>query len=334
MSPKTLHSIVLLIALLPSLALAEDAKAKAAREELERELKGMVAKPPTRVRIDFAEIDDPNYELQEATFELDGKGLLTPPPGALAMANDSVLAWQGDVTPGKHVVTVRLKYKYKVSPVVSADGGREWTLSGDRSFEQQAGIEVRVLVKTTIDPKALVPEKRLVLSLPAQPVMIAKLDDGSIPNAPPRPVVDAGPTAEELAAAKKAEEDEKKRLADEAAAAEAKRKADEAAQAKLAVADGEPKKPSTDASPRPANDPAPVVAAVPPPVAAAEPVDAGVQVAVVPPPVVDAGVALAEPLPEEEGSFPWLAVILGGALAVVVVIVIARRRSRPPTLDD
>lgn len=332
MRSKTLHSVVLLLSLLPALAFAEDAKAKAAREELERELQGMVGKVPTRVRVEYAEVADPNYVLQEAVFELDGKGLLTPPPGALSMADEKILVWQGDVSPGKHVVTVRLKYKNTASPIVAAEGGREWTLSGDRSFEQQAGIEVFVLAKTLIDTKAVAVEKRLTLSLPASPKMIAKLDDGSIPNAPAKPVLDAGPTAEQLAAAKKAEEDEKKRLADEAAAAEAKRKAGEVAEAKP-VAANEPKKtPTAEPTVRPTAEPTAVVAPVA--VAVAEPIDAGVAVAVVPAPVVDAGVPLA-PIPaDEEGSFPWIVAVIGGVIGFIVAIVIARRRSRPPTLGD
>ncbi|PZR08370.1 MAG: hypothetical protein DI536_24625 [Archangium gephyra] len=337
MSSKTLRSVVLMLSLLPALAFAEDAKARAAREELERELQGMVGKVPTRVRIEYAEVDDPNYVLQEAVFELDGKGLLSPPPGALSMADEKILVWQGDVTPGKHVVTVRLKYKNTASPIVAAEGGREWTLSGDRSFEQQAGIEVFVLAKTIVDPKAVAVEKRLTLSLPASPKMIAKLDDGSIPNAPPKPVLDAGPTAEELAAAKKAEEDEKKRLATEAAAAEAKRKADEAAEAKLAATNAPTNAPTNTPTKTPTSEPtARPVPVAPSPVAAAEPVvvDAGAPVAVAPPPVVDAGVPLADTPPDEEGSFPWIVVVIGGAIGVIVAIVIARRRSRPPTLHD
>lgn len=344
---------LLLLIVVPTLAFAEDAKAKAAREELERQLQGMMGSVPTKVRIDYAEITDPNYELQEATFELDGKALLTPPPGALALADEKILVWQGDTSPGKHVVRVKLRYKNIASVVMSNEGGHEWTLTGDRSFEQQSGIEVRVLVKTSIDTKVTSIEKRLVLSLPAQPVMIAKLDDGTVPAPPPKAVVDAGPSAEEIAAAKKAaDEAEKKRLADEAAAAklaadeEKKRKAEELASAKLA-ADEEKKRKAEEAklaregSPRPAvaetakpvePEPTPVAVA-PEPVA--EPVDAGpAPVAVVAPEPVDAGVALAPEAPPEEGEFPWLLVAIGGAAAFILLIVLARRRSRPPTLDE
>lgn len=99
MTSKSLLSLVLAFALLPGLVLAEDAKARAAREELERQLQGMMESVPTKVRIDYAEVSDPNYELQEAVFELDGKRLLTPPPGALSMADEKLLVWQGDVSP-------------------------------------------------------------------------------------------------------------------------------------------------------------------------------------------------------------------------------------------
>ncbi len=336
MTSKSLLSLVLAFALLPGLVLAEDAKARAAREELERQLQGMMESVPTKVRIDYAEVSDPNYELQEAVFELDGKRLLTPPPGALSMADEKLLVWQGDVSPGKHVVTARLKYKNNVSVVMSNEGGQEWKLSGDRSFEQQSGIEVRVLVKTVIDPKASSVEKRLVLSLPAQPVMIAKLDDGSMPAAAPKVVVDAGPTAEELAAAKKAEaakaaDDERQRKADEALAAkqaaadERQRLAEDAKAAKLPAA--EPV--------NVAKNPRPVV------IAPVEVVDAGALVVALPvdagsPAAPDAGpqFVAAQPISDEEDSFPWLLVAMGGGVVTILLVVIARRRSRPPTLDD
>lgn len=187
----------LLVSLLAGLAFAEDAKTKAAREELERELAGLTAPVPTRVRIEYAEVADANYDLLEAEFELDGHVLKTPSPRELtAAAMPQAVAWESKVEPGKHSVTVRLKYRNTANPVMVPEGGHEWALNGTRTFEQQAGLGVRVVVKTEIDLRAARVEQRLALSLPATPVMLAKLDDGSIPPPPPPPKlqepVDAG----------------------------------------------------------------------------------------------------------------------------------------------
>lgn len=188
---------VWLVIALSTLAFAEDAKTKAAREELERELAGLTAPAPTRVRIEYVEVSDANFTLLEADFVLDGHPLKTPGPKALeAAATPKALAWEGNVDPGQHSVVVRLKFRNTANPVLTEAGGHEWVLNGTRSFEQQAGLGVRVEVKPEVAPRASRLEQRLVLSLPATPVMLAKLDDGPLPPPPPPPrievPVDAG----------------------------------------------------------------------------------------------------------------------------------------------
>ncbi|MFZ5441726.1 MAG: hypothetical protein ACOZQL_17115, partial [Myxococcota bacterium] len=216
-------------------ARAEDAKAKAAREELERQLSQMVGQQPTKVRVDYVSIDDPNYPLEEAAFEIDGRSVGSPSPRALS-EEGTHLVWNGDVSPGKHTVKVRLVFANGVSVVMSDEGGYKWKVGGEVSFDVQAGIEVRVQVTPKRDPKQPDIAKRFRLSLPAQPVMLARLDDGKMPEPPPKPVlaIDAGTPvaavdaklaaddearrkAEAAAEAKRAAEDEKKRKAEEAA---------------------------------------------------------------------------------------------------------------------
>ena len=41
-------------------------------ESFERQLKSLVGTPPTKIRIDYVGLDEPNYVLLEASFELDG----------------------------------------------------------------------------------------------------------------------------------------------------------------------------------------------------------------------------------------------------------------------
>lgn len=231
-----------LIVALP--ALAEDAKARAAREELERQLNQMVGKAPTRVRIDYASLDEPNYQLEEASFELDGRGLGTPSLGQLQREGDHLI-WSGDVAPGKHTVKVLLVYANATSIVVSDEGGYKWRVGGAVSFDVHAGIEVRVTVTPSRDGSQPDIAKRFKLALPAKPVMLAELDDGKMPEPPPKPavlvpVVDAGlpappllVAADDPAKTKAEQAAELKRLAAE----EARRKAEEAAEVKRLAAE-------------------------------------------------------------------------------------------------
>ncbi|MFT3707273.1 MAG: hypothetical protein QM817_06365 [Archangium sp.] len=238
----TARLLLLTALLLPALAWAEDAKAKAAREELEKQLNQMVGKVPTRVRIDFVGLEDPNYVLEEASFELDGRSLSTPALRELADEGQH-LVWEGDATAGKHVVKVRLVFANGASVLLSDEGGYKWKIGGEVSFDLNSGIEVRVAVTPKRDSTQKDVAKRFRLSLPAQPIMLAKLDDGKMPDAPPKPniavtpeAVDAG-TAVVVAAISPAEE--KKKAAE--AAAEAKRLAAEEKKAKAAAAAEEKK---------------------------------------------------------------------------------------------
>ncbi len=226
----------LLFLFISAAAAAEDAKAKAAREELERQLTQMVGKQPTKVRLDFIGLEDPNYKIEEASFELDGRSLRTPPLGQLS-DEGTHLIWNGDVTPGKHTVKVLVVFYNNASVVLSDEGGHKWKVGGDVTFEVNSGIEVRVQVKPTRDDKQTEVAKRFKLSLPAQPVMIATLDDGKMPDALAKPVIAvvdaglAGPTPEQLAEVAAQEKTQKA-----AEAAEAKRLADEAKKQKAAAA--------------------------------------------------------------------------------------------------
>jgi chemotaxis protein histidine kinase CheA len=226
----------LLLLFISATAAAEDAKAKAAREELERQLNQMVGKQPTKVRIDFIGLEDPNYRIEEASFELDGRSLRSPPLSQLS-DEGTHLVWNGDVSPGKHTVKVLLVFSNGASVVLSDEGGYKWKVGGDVTFDVNSGIEVRVQVTPKRDSQQTEVAKRFKLALPAQPVMIAALDDGKMPEPPPKPilaVVDAGtpaPTGDALADQQK--KDAAQKLAD---AAEAKRLADEAKKQKAADA--------------------------------------------------------------------------------------------------
>lgn len=308
--------LLLLCVTAASAAFAEDAKAKAAREELERQLSQMVGQQPTKVRIEYAGLDEPNYGIEEAVFELDGRVVGSPSVRQLSDEGRH-LVWNGDVTPGKHVVKVLLVFANATSAVLSDEGGYKWRVGGSVGFDVHSGIEVRVTVTPKRDGSQRDVAKRFKLALPAEPVMLARLDDGKMPE-PVKPVVlapviDAGtqtpplvaavvdPKAQAAAAladAKRLAAEEKKRKAEEAAEAkrlaaeEKKRLAEEAAEAKrlaaeekkrLAAEAAEAKLAKPAEAAQPPVEPAQVAAAP-----EAAPIDAGVLVADVPTPI-DAG---------------------------------------------
>ncbi|MEW5741445.1 MAG: hypothetical protein AB1938_21165, partial [Myxococcota bacterium] len=227
-----LRSLITAVLLLSVAAHAEDEAQRKAREELEKQLSQMVGKQPTKVRVDFESLDEPMYKLDDASFELDGRTLSRPALDELSKEGVH-LVWNGDVSPGKHLVAARLVYRNEASPVVSEEGGHVWKVSGTVAFDVHAGIEVRVKVTPQRDNAQKDVAKRFSVRLPATPVMLAQMDDGKMPEPPPKKVVevvDAGAPVVVASAAELAAE-EKKRKAEEAAekkrlaAEEKKRKA-------------------------------------------------------------------------------------------------------------
>src|SRR3954466_7326255 len=78
---------------------------QSAQEELERQLRDMVGKPPTKLLVEFEGLDQPNYKLDDASFVLDGSSLPTPALGPLN-GEGKHLVFHGDVKPGKHRLEV------------------------------------------------------------------------------------------------------------------------------------------------------------------------------------------------------------------------------------
>lgn len=341
-----------------SAAFAEDAKARSAREELERQLSQMVGQQPTKVRIEYAGLDEPNYGIEEALFELDGRVVGSPSVRVLSEEGRH-LVWNGDVPPGKHVVKVLLVFVNATSAVLSDEGGYKWRVGGSVGFDVHAGIEVRVTVIPKRDPSQVEVARRFKLALPAEPVMLARLDDGKMPEpvrpVAPAPVVDPGPLppplvaavvepkaqapTASLAQAKLIAAEERPRAAAEAAetrrlgAEDMRGEREQAAGVRRRAAAGEPQG-IAETGPSPARpDSNSLVTGSPDPLG---------DVAVPgPAPVPRAGpgegtpVAGAPPSATEASQPPWLFIGLGvGVLLHAGLIALARRAARPPTLDD
>jgi hypothetical protein len=321
-------ALVLVAGLVAGAARAEDENARKAREELERELNRMVAAPPTKVRVDFEALDEPNYALEDAQFELDGKPLRAPTHDELTREGTH-LVWNGDVTPGKHTVHAHVVYANNTSPLITEEGGHKWKVTGDVSFDVHAGIEVQVRVVPLRDATQVDVARRFKLSLPAKPVMLATLDDGSMPEPAARKVpvaVAAAPTAPTTAATQlPAPAPPPPPLVELAAAPPPPAPPTPSLEPTLAVVRPPPAAPTVGTRPA---QPRPVLAS-------AQPVGAtGLARPDAPPSAAPPAPATAEAgsSPDEEG-FPWPAVA-GGVVALVAGLgFIARRRARPPSFD-
>jgi hypothetical protein len=237
---------LLLTVCVSQLAFSQTPKTRA-QEELDRQLKEMMGNRPAKVKVKFVPLDEPNYELTEARFELDGAAIRTPMLKQL-MGEAPVEVSVNDVSPGKHRVKAELQYTSKASAMVSDEGDHKWKIANEVSFDVAAGIEVQVNVTPKRDEKQKEIAKRFSLRMPSSPVMLAAVEDGYVAPPPPKVAVGADAGTQAVAIVKvvadagqpamsKAEAAlEAKRLAKEKADALATAKAEKAAAAKEAVA--------------------------------------------------------------------------------------------------
>ncbi|MBK7859492.1 MAG: hypothetical protein IPJ65_12885 [Archangiaceae bacterium] len=237
-------------AIAAAVGLAFSALAQTAQDELERQLKEMVGKPPTKLKVEFEGLDQPNYKLVELSFDLDGSAL---PVSNLEQLNGEGkhLIFHGDIKPGRHTLESTAVLTDVSGALFSYEAGFKWKVKNTRSFELQPGLEVEVVLSPELTPGEKDPKKKFALKSTAVPKMLAKLEDGTMPDSPkpnlPPPLkeeVDAGqPAVAELTPAQKAKNaaDEAKRKKQEAAD-EAKRKKDEAAAARAAAAEEKKRK--------------------------------------------------------------------------------------------
>jgi hypothetical protein len=331
-------------------AFAEDAAQRRAREELERQLSQLVEEAPSRVRVEFLPVDDPNCVVEGLEIVVDGKPLKVPTAAAVAgwVQEGPMPVGVLDVKPGRHQVAAKVTVHNTASPMMSDEGDSRWKVAGDVTFEVRAGLEVRVIVSPVRDPTQADVAKRLKLTFPSKPVMVAKLDDGTMPEpvkAKPAPVViDAGPPSEVLAAARVTEQ-----------IAEASPEITRPQPIAAAQPDESPRGPTGARPSRPSLAQAPLTPVVEEPAAAtepgspAEPPAPQVLQAQGPPAearlearaIADAGAAVeqvettATRLQEERSSVAvWVAGGGFGMALIGLVIFLARRSGRVPELKD
>ena len=350
------------VSALAMLLLSTAAFAQNAQDELERQLKEMVGTPPTKIRVAFVGLDEPQYRVEEAVFYLDGTQLPKVSAGTLNPEGEHII-WHGDVKPGQHRVTAKVTIADVASFMLSKEAGFKWPVELNVGFKSDPGIEVQINVTPKINRVAPDTKNRISLTGPATLKMLAKLEDGSMPPSPKANLgrgeeVDAGVAVasadQALTPAERAKQKreaaaaaaaEKKRLAAEAraaaveAAADKKRLAVEA-RAAAAAAAAEKKRAAAEAlaakksgTAVPTNGGGEQVAVVPtvvdagPELVAEAVIDAGEP--------FDAGVAVAvvkpvapTPVVAEEGGLPWPIIIGGGIAALGLIIFLVARRKK------
>src|SRR5438552_3881210 len=164
------------LAIAAAVLVAATAAAQTPKDELEQQLKDLVGNPPTRLLIEFEGLDQPNYHLADATFEVDGSKLPAPDTTTLN-ADGRHLVFHGDVKPGKHVLIASVAITDVAGTLFSYEAGYTFKLSKSIAFEQQPGLEIHIVVTPELNAGEKDPKKKFVLKSTTTPKMLAKLED-------------------------------------------------------------------------------------------------------------------------------------------------------------
>jgi OmpA-OmpF porin, OOP family len=180
----------ILLALLPAISslAQEDARTRAAREELERQLEELTRAPPPRLELLFESPPGLGFELVEAQFTLDGVKLVAPAIAELKTpgAHPVFIAM---VPPGRHQVVSQLVFVRSASGVFSYLEGFRWKLHARVGFETAPGTQVRVRVTVARNPDAKDERDELKLNHVLEGTVL-------LPEPTDAPAADAGPPAD------------------------------------------------------------------------------------------------------------------------------------------
>lgn len=135
----------MLIALLGSTSslAQEDARTRAAREELERQLEELTRVPPPRLELLYDSPAGLTFKLVEAQFMLDGVKLVAPSVSELSSAGSHPI-FIAIVPQGRHEVVSQLVFVRSASAVFSYLEGYRWKLQAKTRFDTAPGTRVRV----------------------------------------------------------------------------------------------------------------------------------------------------------------------------------------------
>ena len=138
-----LHLVGLL--LIGGSAIAEDARARRAREEVERELQALVRTPAPRISVELVPLDEPNLKCQSIELLLNGR-VLPISAGANLNAEQPIQLYSGEVRGGRHELISRVDYEDTSSVMFSENAGVKWKVSSSARFDIQDGLEIVVKI--------------------------------------------------------------------------------------------------------------------------------------------------------------------------------------------
>lgn len=180
--------MLVLVLGLAAIARAESADEKRVRDELDRQLRQEVRVPPASLEIRFEGIDSDRYELLESSFGLDGKPVASPlKTGKLGQKRQIIFF--GIVSPGQHVFEASLTFREVSGPasLFSYVSGYKFKVPYRVTLEAQKGLVLKMKTGITVDDGESDLKKRLTFVSVIEPYMVAKVDDGKLPEP-----VDAG----------------------------------------------------------------------------------------------------------------------------------------------
>lgn len=180
--------------ILPALALAADAPARSAAEELEAELAAQVKIPDPELVVITDGPDPARYALVEAAVELDGR----PLPGRVEPGWGKAL-FRGTVQPGNHVLTAQFGYRGAQVGAYPWNGSYAYRVPGKVEFQAERGLRLVVHLRVEVHEEREEARNRLAFRAALEPEMIAKVDDAPMPPPPPRRVTPAELVKPELA---------------------------------------------------------------------------------------------------------------------------------------
>ncbi|HYO54605.1 OmpA family protein [Archangium sp.] len=163
---------------------AEPPSVEQVRAELDRQLQGMVNTPAPEVRLLFSGLDPSEYRLVEVHFTLDGEPLSVAPVDELGSPGPHVLTTR-QVKDGPHTLVSNVVYMDASWNMFSETSGLLWNMTSTLNFQTQRGLRVDVKATALLVPEAKDPRQKVKLAHDVTAEMIAKLEDGTLPEPPP-----------------------------------------------------------------------------------------------------------------------------------------------------
>jgi outer membrane protein OmpA-like peptidoglycan-associated protein len=163
---------------------AEPPSAEQVRAELDQQLQEMVNSPAPEVRLLFSGLDPSEYKLVEVHFTLDGEPLQVPPVDGIGSPGPHVLTTR-QVEDGPHTLVSNVVYMDASWNMFSPTSGLLWNMTSTLNFQAQRGLRVDVKARALLRPEAKDPRQKVKLAHEVTAEMIAKLEDGTLPEPPP-----------------------------------------------------------------------------------------------------------------------------------------------------